>query len=363
MGPQAMLAIEPLGSGEPTWRVERGISIVRRKKEESRFGPGFHRPIPRPPFARGSSEPKEKIESITPAFERYVYELGRIDGDMVQIKKRYELETLDGSDDLKVTGSGTILFNKREGVPESMTFEATFTLNEGNFSATVPITFSYHRVQGDAACESKATVSNPLPPSEERLREPDKYELDDLLEQLRDGGDVRKTLGKLRGIRPGERRKEVALEVAKCLENKSLFVRQEAAWTLQVWYVEENVPDLLEVLEDSHFPVRHSAIWMLSHFPRPEIAGAIVKVYGPNEIQAKPSLIRMGPVAEDAVLTLLEHKDWPIRKSAGDILSRIGTEKSLPKLKERAKEKTLAGSAAKGAIDAIKLRIRAADEP
>jgi HEAT repeat protein len=84
--------------------------------------------------------------------------------------------------------------------------------------------------------------------------------------------------------------------------------------------------------------VRHTAIETLARFPEPRCAEAIAGVFAENKIQANKALMAMGPAAEPAVATLLDHAEWPIRTDACKILGEIGTAKSLPILDRLADE-------------------------
>ena len=72
---------------------------------------------------------------------------------------------------------------------------------------------------------------------------------------------------------------------------------------------------------------------------------------------ASQALRDMGPVAEDAVLPLFEHPDWPVRLEAYKVLKAIGTGKSIEPLKKLlARSKGLVAEEAKKALRAIESR-------
>jgi HEAT repeat protein len=72
---------------------------------------------------------------------------------------------------------------------------------------------------------------------------------------------------------------------------------------------------------------------------------------------AAACLKAMGPAAEDAVLPYLKHADHWVRMEAANVLGDVGTDKSLPALRELSESRDgLAPGAAKQAMEAIRKR-------
>jgi hypothetical protein len=93
---------------------------------------------------------------------------------------------------------------------------------------------------------------------------------------------------------------------------------------------------LLAKLKSSDYFTRESAIEGLARLKTEEAAEAIAErlgVFG-DRMAASEALQRMGPVAESAVLKQLDHEDWSVRQEACEILGKIGTQKSVPVLKQ-----------------------------
>jgi hypothetical protein len=367
LGPQALLVIDPLGDGATTWRRQRAISVITKETEESGspFGPGLHRPPPFGPFGPRSYQPQEKITSILPAFERYDYELGESKDDTIVIHRRYELKTLkqyQAKLELEVEGEAKIVFNTKDGVPESMTYECRFTVTQDQITLRIPVNMTYGRVADDAVAKSRGATVNPSDPVEPPKSLSD-HEIDDLLEQFtdRDRGVRWRALDKLKAAKPDKRREEVAAALAKAMFHEDPFTRQRAAGALRVWHVEANVPDLIKALDDKS--AQGAAVAVLGEYPQPRCAEALVKIYKWGMTNAKSSLIKMGPAAEEPVLeSLLNHEEWTVRGDACAILAEIGTEKSLPALKKFYDERKHPDRQnANKAIEAIKARIRAAE--
>ena len=124
MTPLGLLAIEPLGDGEPAWHRERVVTFSGGDEAEdpSPFG-GFH-PSAMDPFApRGPGRPQQRQSAtVLTAMERYEYQWGESSADTVVLRKGYRLETLqpkDGQPNLNVSGNGQIVFDKKDGIPDT----------------------------------------------------------------------------------------------------------------------------------------------------------------------------------------------------------------------------------------------------
>jgi hypothetical protein len=150
MTPLGLLAIEPLGDGEPVWHRERVVTLSGGEEEEdtSPFG-GFH-PSAMDPFAlRGPGRPRPRQPAdVLTAMERYEYQMGESSADTVILRKSCRLEALQPKDDqpnLNVSGNGQIVFDKKGGVPQSMTCGMEFVIQQKGIAIKIPVTFSYQR--------------------------------------------------------------------------------------------------------------------------------------------------------------------------------------------------------------------------
>ena len=367
LGPQGLLVLDPLGDGQSQWSRQQTISIIRKKKEEddSPFGPGFHRPRLFSPFGPAEPEPREEVASLTPALEQYDFELGETKADSVEIHRRYKLQTVKKESaevDMLIEGEGTLIFNTKEGVPESLSWECQVTITQDNITVRIPVKLSYQRVEHDAVVASQRATINPSDPLE-APRSYTSHELDDLLEQISDKDQGRRwiALDKLKSAAPDKRRDDVAAALAAALASDDVFTRQRAIGALRVWHVAAVVPEVLKLLDHKDLTVRNNAIEVLGEYPSRESAEAIVRTYDERGISPeKGVLIKMGPVAEEPVLKLLEHENWTVRATACDILAEIGGEKSLPLLKTYYDARTGIDRDRSGkALQAIKERQRA----
>jgi hypothetical protein len=150
MTPLGLLVIEPLSDGQPVWHRERVVTLTggEERQDASPFG-GFH-PSAMDPFAppgAGQQRPRQAAKVLT-AMERYEYRLGESTADTVVLHKSYSLETLQARDDqlrLNVTGKAQIVFDKTQGIPQSMTSNMEFVSQQQSASIKIPVEFSYEQ--------------------------------------------------------------------------------------------------------------------------------------------------------------------------------------------------------------------------
>jgi S1-C subfamily serine protease len=150
LGPLGAAFIEPLGSGdERTWQTQQVTALTQATTEQNN-GPislRFRR-RGRSPFTASPFASQTKIV-VTPALETTSYELTGESGDTVTIVKRYNFQTLPQSVNppvAKMTGEGTITFNRAKGYAEKMNFSATLVRSVNNASVTVPLSVEWHRI-------------------------------------------------------------------------------------------------------------------------------------------------------------------------------------------------------------------------
>lgn len=125
------------------------------------------------------------------------------------------------------------------------------------------------------------------------------------------------------------RRQEVVDALLTMTRQDDVFSRDAASKALAIWGDVKNLDDWLKLLEDSHFPVRWTAMDVLANLKDSKGAEAIVRRYKVDKIQAKKALTQMGSVAEPAVQSMLKDVEWPVRMDACEILKSIGTKSSV----------------------------------
>ncbi len=157
MGPLSMMVLEHLPSSRrPNWSHSFAISIVTSEENgdalglPSRFRPRFRPPgFPGFPGAPGFPDAAPKTTRI-PGKVRISYTLQEAVGDLVKIKKEFDLEARDklaGEPRIKLTGSGVLSFDVKSGVPRSLDYTATLVENEKNTITKLPIKLTYQLVE------------------------------------------------------------------------------------------------------------------------------------------------------------------------------------------------------------------------
>ncbi|HEX7449970.1 MAG TPA: serine protease, partial [Pirellulales bacterium] len=146
LGPVGSLVLEPFGSDDKrNWQTQRATVLTQIIGEQSNspFGMRFRR-RGRNPF--GQSQAKVVV---TPALESASYDLTSMNADVATITKRYTFQTLDPAGSpptAKMTGEGTLTFNRAKGYAEKMEYKATLVRSASNVSVTIPMTLEWHRL-------------------------------------------------------------------------------------------------------------------------------------------------------------------------------------------------------------------------
>lgn len=133
-----------------------------------------------------------------------------------------------------------------------------------------------------------------------------------------------------------EQQAEVARKLAELVEHPDTFVQKYAIEALSVWGTDEQIPLWITLLKNESFVVRNEARDVLATTDSPQAAKAIAGLLEDDRIGAKKALTQMGPVAESAVIVMLEHPDQFMRGDASEILGEIGGKDSMRALKKLA---------------------------
>ena len=182
MGPLSILVLEQLPSiRRPQWSNSYAVTIVISEDSGDSLGaPSRFRPRFRPPGfpgfpggppgfpgfpGFGDDMPAPKVTRI-PGRIRINYKLDGTDGDLVRIKKEFDLEAReDGGKEprIKLTGSGVFTFDGKTGIPRSMDYTGNLSEHENGKTSKVPIRLSYQLSDNQAgAINPPVNVAGPL---------------------------------------------------------------------------------------------------------------------------------------------------------------------------------------------------------
>lgn len=177
MGPLSILVLEQLPSiRRPNWSNSFAVTIVISEESGDALGPSRFRPRFRPPGIPGFpgppgfpgfpgfENPAPKVTRI-PGKVRVNYTLQESVGDLVRIKKEFDLEARDhdgGEPRIKLTGSGVFDFDAKAGIPRSMDYSATLVENELGKTTKLPIKLTYHLTDERGPINPPANAAGPL---------------------------------------------------------------------------------------------------------------------------------------------------------------------------------------------------------
>ncbi len=133
LGNASLLIFEPLpAEAKESWSMTTGISIT---EEGGRQGFPY-----RLPFDRESSK------QTTSGSEVLTFRVQSVDGPRVFIDKTYRLDSPAVNKEVsgfQVNGTGTWVFNREQGIPESLELEQRLVFQKGNTTTTVPMSVRY----------------------------------------------------------------------------------------------------------------------------------------------------------------------------------------------------------------------------
>ena len=159
------------------------------------------------------------------------------------------------------------------------------------------------------------------------------------------------------------RQQEVAKALQDVLIDRDHFIKEDAAAALEKWATADNVTALLRFLEESDFPdanARRNVMRTLVRLQDSRGPKVIAQQLFKHDAPAAVSALKdMGPLAEPAVIDLLDHDDPKLRLAMCGVLEEIGTKRAIPELRKRASDRVPAvKEAARSALAAINERTR-----
>jgi HEAT repeats len=159
---------------------------------------------------------------------------------------------------------------------------------------------------------------------------------------------------------PNQHREAVAKKLAEIAPNNT-FERSDLVRLLGAWGTANEVPVLLQFLQDADPGARKEALKVISKFhderATPALARCLKDPFMRNE--AEQALREIGPAAETEVLALLGQQDPFLRQAVIRVLRDIGTQQSVPALQSVAAGNQIQlRRLAQDALNAIALRAK-----
>ncbi len=133
-GNLSILVFEPLPeSDKKSWSVKTGVSVAQNS------GPSRRMPI----FIDNDRK------KTTAGSESTSFSLKSTQGDLSTFRKTYKLEVPDDEDKTTISGSGSWVFNRKLGLPESLDCSYRMVVTSDNVTVTIPLTIKYHRLSSE----------------------------------------------------------------------------------------------------------------------------------------------------------------------------------------------------------------------
>ena len=280
-----------------------------------------------------------------PGKEKITYTVGAVDGDVVAIRKSYELKTtatVAGVPRFEMKGEGTNIFDVKRGLLREFGFDATIVEASENVTVRTPLKVVCKLLEGDALAAAKKAAE--LPPRAE-LKPLSDDDRASLLADLRSPDKNRRTvaLSRFTTAKPAGDKAAVAALLLPLLKDTEQFTRQNAAKALGVWGAADVVEPLLALLADPQFNVRWAAMEALGLLHDARAAAPLAGMIAEKKDThlASQALKVLGGAAEPEVLKLLDAPAIEARREAAQILKVIGTAASTAPLEKAASDKYL----------------------
>ncbi len=156
------------------------------------------------------------------------------------------------------------------------------------------------------------------------------------------------------------RREEVARALGRMLDDRDPFFQEDVSAALIEWATADNIPQLVRLLlaKGHHSETNRNCMQALARLKDQRGADAVAQMLFTRDFQAAIAALKeMGPLAEDAVLPLLDNDDAALRREVCGILEDIGTSKSLKDLRRH-----LSGDRGPGVREAARRAVTAIEE-
>lgn len=341
--------------------------------------PAFPRGPVHPLFPRIGPNPgivREKIVENTIVL-KYDYRLNKIAGDIVHLKKKIEIVSLE-SDDFLLTGAGDIQFDRKLGKLLGAKLQGIISLDEKK-KESLPWKLEVKSIAPDVA---KTTFSRPAPrntPVERRESTP--VSRSTLTNSLRaepmNDAEVEMALQTLKGNQQGriamalrriasapsvEKYKEdIAKELLRHYQDERCFDRPSAVHAMGYWGSAEHLKIVRKELEEaSDVWMRRGCILALGRRKDKDCLQSMAKLLTDNfqRNEVINALHHIDPVSAQAeMLPYLHDKNTLVVIDILKYLREYGTKSSLPALEKLGShENPIIKNTANEAVSTIKLR-------
>ncbi|MGE0760494.1 MAG: hypothetical protein AB7O38_26005, partial [Pirellulaceae bacterium] len=259
LGNVSLLPFESLpATPQRQWTQSAGVSV---EQKEERTGPPFG---PFGPFSRSDDGQQQAAEEVTE------YSVDSEAGGTMAVKKTYRLKSPGTSNGptFEINGSGVWVFNRPQGLPDSLKFNQQLVIKEDNQQTTFPTSIFYRRLSSDEVAKLDAEAKQRQRELQEKMAAEKRQkeapltdsEKQDVLTKLAatDPGPIGEALTLLRGRKPLDPDADVASAIEPLLTHPNPKVRSDATAALRNWSPDFDRRQKLKESYDSHMPVESS---------------------------------------------------------------------------------------------------------
>lgn len=362
LGTFANLLVEPL-STKSRWETTENLSAL---DDAISFGPAtsfFGTQSTTPPYYGGPGYPRGSAAVIA-VTRKTKFETKSSTADRLTIKKRFEIESplMAGAEPrLSASGDGEFIFDRQLGLIRNVELQTKAVMNTESVTRRTTATLRLKLLEGkdlETLAETSTTVSAPNRPTRfspeaalelERpsstattSKPPKKLSREEVQKltadiQSDDASARINAASQLQVYQFAEPATPEVLEaMSSMLTNQDSSVRIAAAKVIADQGTAEQVPLLIKLLKSTDYSARNTALQGLGRIKDPRAAEPLVDLIatGQDTYTTVEALKKIGPTAEDAVLTLLKEKHLETQRHGCNILRQIGTKKSLDPLRE-----------------------------
>ncbi len=176
LGLLATIGFQPLPNDESkTWHSARVTRIPQSQSVEINSGPSRDfRPLD--PFGRRYRRAPRTttVTRFHPAIEFVKFETSSTSGDVVRIKKTYEMATIseEGTKPfLRVSGKGTFQLDKRKGQPKALDFSGVLAVSAGSQTSQVPLKLVIQSIDTQPLVQAKAERAKRMSEVSKQMKE------------------------------------------------------------------------------------------------------------------------------------------------------------------------------------------------
>ena len=281
-----------------------------------------------------------------PGREKSFFSIAGADSKQLSVRKTYEASSaaqVEGRPQVALSGESELTFERRRGLFSSAKMKVRVAMHDGAVLLEVPLQVSFELGSEAEEAQLKADAEKAKKESEDRVKDANRpLTVADLQQIVKDlnSGDLQKVSAaeiRLAVKKPEATDRKVIAALEALLKHENAPVRAAAARFLAHCATTDNVPALVKMLDSDSALIRADALIALGRLKATTAIDRIAQQVSLDPFQAGHALREMGPAAEPAALKLLTHGDRKAREQACQVLSQIGTKKSLPALEKAQK--------------------------